>query len=74
MPWVSKKRLAAIENAERELGGLRWQIAAMPVLVSIEQVGRVLRFIFQRNGTLHTIETYSSMDATPEAWRRDLLG
>jgi hypothetical protein len=73
VPWVSKARLAAVEQAEKQLNALVDAMDDTARLVSIENTGRVLRFGFIRNGTLHTIETYSAMDSTPEAWRRELL-
>jgi hypothetical protein len=74
MPFISKARLAALADAEARLDALTTEFNDIARLANIEQSGRSVRFLFVRNGQTYRIETYITMDATPEAWRRELLG
>jgi hypothetical protein len=73
MPWISRARLARLETIAAGVPAMVKALDDRAHLVSINQSGRSLRFLFRRGEKLHAIETYATMDATPEAWRRELL-
>lgn len=64
---------ASLNVAREHLNGIELRFAERAALVSIVQTGRINRFTFLRNGQIHVVETYSTMEDDVPGWKRDLL-
>ena len=65
---------AALDVAREQLNGIELRFAERAALVSIVQTGRINRFTFLRNGQVHVVETYSTMEDDVPGWKSALLG
>lgn len=71
--WISKKKYEEMQRAATDLLNSLEELKQKTMLIGIEREGRLNKFTFVRNGTVHQIETYSTMGDDLPGWKEKLL-
>lgn len=69
----NSKRIHELEEVINKQKVIIDHFSKQASLVSIDRVGRTIKFTFVRYGKLHTIETMGLMSDDTTQWEQDLL-
>lgn len=71
--WISRKKYNELLTAANAALDSIQNMEKYPVLIGIERTGRVNKFTFVRNKTVHQIETMGLISDDLPGWKEKLL-